>query len=65
MPAAWKIYYKDDGGEWIPVNNTSPYPLVKGTASRVTFEPVTTTSLKLEVQLPAEHSSGLFEWEIK
>lgn len=65
VPAAWKIYYKDDGGEWIPVNNTSPYPLVKGTASRVTFEPVTTTSLKLEVQLPAEHSSGLFEWEIK
>ena len=64
VPAAWKIYYRDDAGNWQPVRSASPYPTTKGVACRVTFEPVTTGALKLEVQLPAEHSSGLFEWEV-
>jgi DUF1680 family protein len=65
VPAAWTIFYKDAAGEWIPVKATSGYPTAKGTACRVTFEPVTTTALRLEVRLPAEHSTGLFEWEVK
>ncbi|MDR2131080.1 MAG: glycoside hydrolase family 127 protein [Odoribacteraceae bacterium] len=64
VPVAWKVYYKDAAGEWVPVDNLSPYTVVKGKACKVTFEPVTTTAVKLEVQLPEEHSTGLYEWEI-
>lgn len=64
IPAAWKIYYKKDG-EWIPVTNTSPYEIAKDKYNSVTFEPVATTALKLEVQLPADNSSGIHEWIVE
>lgn len=29
------------------------------------FEPVRTSAIKLEVQLPADNSAGVFEWSVK
>ena len=65
MPAAWRVYYKDDAGNWVKVNDLSGYPVAKNRACEVQFAPVTTSALKLEVDLPAELSAGLFEWEVK
>lgn len=62
IPAAWKIYYMDDAGRWVPVKNTSEYEIAKDKYNAVTFEPVTTSALKLEVQLPEDNSTGIHEW---
>jgi hypothetical protein len=65
IPASWKIYYRTTSGEWAPVKNTSAYEIEKDKYSTVKFEPVTTTTLKLEVQLPAEFATGIHEWIVK
>ena len=60
VPKAWKLYYEDAKGEMKPVQARSPYGVKKDVANRVTFVPVTTKKLKLEVQLPDHHAAGLF-----
>ncbi|MES2894084.1 MAG: beta-L-arabinofuranosidase domain-containing protein, partial [Bacteroidota bacterium] len=57
IPATWKLYYKKDG-EWVPVKPTTNYEIAKDKYDSVSFEPVTTTALKLEVQLPVDNASG-------
>jgi hypothetical protein len=64
IPVSWKIYYKK-GEDWVPVNNTSQYEVAKDRFNVVKFEPVQTTALKLEVQLPENHSTGIHEWKVK
>ncbi|MES1220465.1 MAG: beta-L-arabinofuranosidase domain-containing protein [Bacteroidota bacterium] len=64
IPLAWKLYYKKDGN-WVEVKNISSYEIVKDKYNTVTFEPVTTTAMKLEVQLPVEYAAGVHEWIIK
>ncbi|MEO5891335.1 MAG: glycoside hydrolase family 127 protein [Ferruginibacter sp.] len=64
IPAAWKIYYKKDG-QWIPVTSTSTYEIAKDKYNSVTFEPVQTTALKLEVQLPVDNATGIHEWIVE
>lgn len=64
VPRAWRILYRDGNGDWQPVTNRTPYGVEKGCANHVEFEPVSTTALKLEVDLPADRSSGLFEWSV-
>ena len=65
MPKAWRIYYKDNAGQWQPVKGASKYPTTKGTACTVDFDPVKTTAVKMEIDLPNDNSAGLFEWSIK
>jgi uncharacterized protein len=64
IPVSWKIYYKK-GEEWIPVKNTTDYEVAKDKYTAVKFEPVTTTAMKLEVQLPEKFASGIHEWILK
>ncbi|SHN29733.1 glycoside hydrolase family 127 protein [Chitinophaga sp. CF418] len=64
IPASWRILYKQ-GDQWIPVKNVTPYTVTKNKYDSVQFEPVKTTALKLEVQLPAENASGIHEWIVK
>ena len=65
VPQSWKIYYKDKSGEWIPVENAVPYGLEKGFGNEVTFKPVSTKALKIEVKLPEKNAAGIFEWEVE
>ena len=64
IPAAYKLYYKKDG-KWVPVKNTTPYEIAKDKYNILNFEPVQTTALKLEVQLPVVNSAGIHEWVVK
>jgi uncharacterized protein len=64
IPQSWKIYYKKEG-EWVPVVATSAYELSKDKYNKVSFEPITTTALKLELQQPADNSAGIHEWIVK
>lgn len=65
VPQSWKLYYKDDNSNWQPVANTRPYGLEKGEANMVSFTPVKTTAIKLEVVQQEKNSAGLFEWQIE
>jgi hypothetical protein len=64
IPVSWKLYYRKDG-QWVPVKNQSSYEISKDKFNSVKFEPVTTTAMKLEVQLPADYATGIHEWSIK
>ena len=65
VPKSWKLYYEDAKGNFQPVQAKSAYGTKKDVANRVTFKPVRTKKLKLEVQLPERYAAGLFEWEVK
>jgi hypothetical protein len=65
VPDSWKLYYKDASGNWTEVKNPSGYPSIKGVACTVTFDPVKTTAVKLELVQPSDKSCGLYEWSVK
>ena len=65
VPNAWRIFFKNDNGEWQPVSGADKYPTTKGTACTVNFEPVKTKAIKIEIDLPSDNSAGLFEWSVK
>jgi DUF1680 family protein len=64
IPVSYKVYYKKDG-QWVPVDVASPYAIAKDQYNVLTFKPVKTTALKMEVQLPDDNSSGIHEWIVK
>jgi len=65
VPASWRLLYKDTNGGWVPVKNTTNYSVEKDKNNEVRFEPVETTALKMEIQLPVENASGIYEWSVK
>ena len=65
MPKSWKIYYEDESGEMKPVSATSAYGTREVVGNTVSFRPVTTKKLKLEINLPDNFSTGIYEWEVK
>ena len=64
IPASWKLFYKN-GDQWIAVRNKEAYEVSKDKYNTIYFEPVTTTALKLQIQLPVDHSTGIHEWNVK
>ncbi|MFN3408144.1 MAG: beta-L-arabinofuranosidase domain-containing protein [Limisphaerales bacterium] len=65
LPAAWRVLHRTAEGRWEPVKRTGDYPTQKRAPVRVSFEPVTTTALRLEIQLPPNFSAGVYEWEVE
>lgn len=65
VPKAWRLFYRDNAGEWQPVEGADRYPTTKGSACTVNFDPVTTSALRMEIDLPDDNSTGIFEWEVK
>lgn len=64
VPQSWRLFYRDDAGEWRPVKGAGSYGVEKGSANKVMFDPVKTRAMKLEVRLPEDNSAGLFEWSV-
>lgn len=64
IPASYTVYYKS-GDKWLPVENTTPYTISKDGYNTLQFKPVTTTALKLELQLPVDNAAGIHEWIVK
>lgn len=65
VPDDWKLYYKDSKGEWVEIGHPSSYPCEKGVACTVSFDPVKTTAVKLEIKQPVDKSCGVYEWSVK
>jgi uncharacterized protein len=64
IPVSWRILYKS-GNKWVPVKTSGPYPINKDKLDAIKFKAITTNSLRLEVTLPKEFASGIYEWIVK
>jgi uncharacterized protein len=64
VPASWRILYKD-GEEWKPVELAAAYGVEKDRFNSVTFQPVTTTALRVEVTMQPTFAAGLQKWIVK
>jgi uncharacterized protein len=63
VPASWRLLYKTASG-WVPVDARSSYGVSKDALNRVTFTPVRTSALRLEITLQPEFSAGILEWAV-
>ena len=53
VPASWKLLYRD-GDAWKPVETTDAFGVARNAWNTLTFKPVTTTALRVEVDDAAE-----------
>ena len=65
IPAAWKLHYQTSSGDWQDVKAKTPYTVSKDKFDEVTFEPVETGALRMQIQLPKDASSGIIEWSVQ
>ena len=64
MPASWRLLYKD-GEEWKPVANAKGYGVEPDKYNEVTFEPVKTAELKMEIQFQPGRCGSLIRWRVE
>jgi hypothetical protein len=64
IPTSWQILYRD-GDRWRPVENRDEYAVAKDRFNRVSFTPVETQALRLEVNLQDQFSAGVLEWRVE
>ena len=63
VPKSWKLLFRD-GNDWKPVEAMGAYGVEKDKLNVVTFKPVTTKVLRLEVELQPGFSGGILEWRV-
>jgi DUF1680 family protein len=63
LPKSWRLLFKD-GKDWKPFPESTDYPVAKDKFCEVKFNQVTTTALRLEVQLEKDFSGGILEWRV-
>ncbi len=65
VPQSWRLLYKD-GDTWKPVQTgENAYEVKRDVWNEVTFSPVETSALRLEVQLQPGMSGGILEWKVE
>jgi hypothetical protein len=64
VPQSWRVLYKD-GDQWKPIENREAYGVEKDRYNKITFKPVTTTALRLEVTFQPGWSAGIQEWKVR
>jgi len=63
IPKSWRLLYKDSNN-WKQVSNAGSYGVEKDKFNSVTFSPVQTSALRLEMQLQQDFSGGILEWRV-
>lgn len=63
-PAAWKLLYRTADG-WLPVADPSGFGAELDAYNRVSFAPVLTDGLRIEVELQDRFSAGILEWQVE
>ena len=63
VPKSWTLYYKK-GKQWEEVSTNDTYGVAKDQYNHVSFQPVTTTGLKIAAQLQEGESGGIIEWKV-
>ena len=64
IPSSWKLLFRA-GNSWRPVVNLVDYEVSKDQYDTLTFEPVRTSALRLELQLQEKFSAGIIEWKVR
>lgn len=64
VPESWRLLYRS-GDAWKPVSGVSALGAEMDRFNRVTFDPVETSALRIEVQLQPEWSGGILEWKVE
>jgi DUF1680 family protein len=64
LPTAWRLLYRDAAGQWQPVTGASAFTIRNKEPVKLTFDPVTTQALKIELDLQPGFSAGFYEWEV-
>jgi hypothetical protein len=64
VPASWRLLYRA-GDQWKEVTNASGYGLEKDKFNWLTFDPVETSAIRLEVRLRKGFSGGILEWRVE
>jgi len=64
LPKSWRLLFKN-GEAWPPVENTNDYRIVPDQFNELSFKPVKTSALRIEVQLQDGWSGGIHEWKVE
>jgi hypothetical protein len=64
VPASWRLLYKDGDG-WKPVEALTEFGTARNAWNKVTFKPVTTAALRIELVMRPDVSAGVQEWKVK
>jgi len=64
VPRNWRLLYKE-GQTWKPVETSDTFGVEKDRYNKVTFKPITTDGLRIEVTLQADWSAGIQEWKVR
>ncbi|TKA02233.1 beta-L-arabinofuranosidase domain-containing protein [Actinacidiphila oryziradicis] len=65
VPQSWVLEYLAPDGSWQPSGGDPGYGTAKGAFVRVAVTPVTTTALRVRVQLQPGVSGGLLTWRVE
>jgi hypothetical protein len=64
VPKSWRLLYRE-GDKWVPVANSVPYSIERDRSTPVSFGAVRTESLRIEIELQAGFSAGIYEWKVE
>jgi DUF1680 family protein len=64
VPASWTLEYKD-GDTWRAVQATSPFGVARDRDNVVTFAPIRTRALRIDVTMQPTFSAGIQEWSLR
>jgi hypothetical protein len=70
LPASWSLQYRSEDGQWhnVAADNVAADDVagVQKDAFNVrTFAPVSTSALRVTVELQPEYSGGILEWQVE
>ncbi len=63
VPKSWRLFYQD-GNDWKSVETKSEFGVQRDQFNTVSFDPVTATALRIEIQLQDDVSAGILEWRV-
>lgn len=63
IPQEWRLLWLD-GDRWTPVEAAGEYGVERDRYNEVSFRPVATRAMRIEVQLRENFSAGMLEWRI-
>jgi uncharacterized protein len=64
VPASWRVLYKD-GENWRPIDTRDEFGVARDRFNAVTFTPVITSALRLELTMQDGMSAGIQEWKVR
>lgn len=63
-PARWRLQYLDGQGAWHDVAGASGFTAQPDRYNHVTFKPVMTSALRIDLESRPSFSSGVLEWQV-